>query len=309
MSKRTALMTADELDACREELTRSLRIGMCCDPIDRDQARAAISSLYASRGYQAPVCVFVDGPAALTVAGAMLEQLGGQLGDQLWDQLRGQLRGQLWGQHERYWVAHYAFARLLGVKYADIDDAAADAWMSVTETCGWFTPRENVCLVADRQEVQSLERGVLHRADGPAIKCRDGFEVFAWRGLRVPEWVITAPTVEAIRAEANTEIRRCAIENYGWDRYLNDLGVTPVASEADPGNPGHTLDLYDLPEDQQVYGDRVRVVVMRNASLDRDGGRRTFAETVPADIHSPVAAQAWAYDTDEITYRALERAT
>jgi hypothetical protein len=138
---------------------------------------------------------------------------------------------------------------------------------------------------------------------------RDGYKVWAWRGTRVPEWVITNPDLGPISRESNTEIRRCAIENYGWDRYLTAIGAEPVHTEPDPGNPGHTLALYDLPDAAQVYGSPVRLVVMHNASRDRDGGRRTFAETVPVDIQTAVGAQAWAFDTDETTYRSLARAT
>jgi hypothetical protein len=181
--------------------------------------------------------------------------------------------------------------------------------MSVCRSCGWFDARKGIVIVSDRPEKQSLVDGVLHSSDGPAIRMRDGYEVWAWRGTRVPDWVIRDATIERIQGEENTEIRRCAIERYGWDRYLDDVGATPVSTEPDPGNPGHTLKLYDLPDAAQVYPERVRLVVMDNASRDRDGQRRRFAETVPADIQTAVGAQAWAFDVPEQTYRATARAT
>jgi hypothetical protein len=58
-----------------------------------------------------------------------------------------------------------------------------------------------------------------------------------------------------------------------------------------------------------LYGERVRLVVMENASRDRDGSRRRFAETVPASCVSAVGAQAWAFGVKEDVYRSLARAT
>jgi hypothetical protein len=58
-----------------------------------------------------------------------------------------------------------------------------------------------------------------------------------------------------------------------------------------------------------LYDEPVRLLVMENASLDRDGTRRTFAETVPADIQTAAAAAAWQMDVTETTYRAIQRAT
>jgi hypothetical protein len=149
----------------------------------------------------------------------------------------------------------------------------------------------------------------LHNPDGPAWSWVTGEMVHAWHGTRVPAWVIDNPTGDQIAAEPNTEIRRCAIERYGWDRYLAHLGVTPVSIEDDPGNPGHQLALYDLPETAQLYDEPVRLLVMENASRDRDGSRRTFAETVPVSCPDAVSAAAWQFDVDPDLYRALQRAT
>ena len=144
----------------------------------------------------------------------------------------------------------------------------------------------------------------------PALAWPDGMSVHAWHGTRVPAWVVNDDaTVDRIQAEPNTEIRRCAIERFGWDRYLTSLGVQPVSVEDDPGNPGHILRLFDLPDSAQLYDEPVRLLVMENASLDRDGSRRTFAETVPGDIRSAVDAAAWQFDCDPGVYRRLVRAS
>src|SRR5690606_10609073 len=99
------------------------------------------------------------------------------------------------------------------------------------------------------------------------------------------------------------------IEKYGWAEYLSDLGVVPIDSAPDPGNPGQFLELFDLPPKTQFYREPVRLLVMRNASLDRGGVRRTYAETVPADMPDALTAAAWQFGRTPEEYARLERAT
>jgi hypothetical protein len=96
--------------------------------------------------------------------------------------------------------------------------------------------------------------------------------------------------------EENVEIRRCAIERLGWDRFIEDAALQQVGvTVPDPGNPGQELSLYDVPE--HMYGDaRVRVLLCTNGTEERDGTRRRFGLTVPAEFAHPIAAAAWAYD-------------
>jgi hypothetical protein len=134
--------------------------------------------------------------------------------------------------------------------------------------------------------------------------------VYSWHGTRVPADLIDPGwTVERILAEPNTEIRRCAVERIGWNKYLDALGVQPIDVCADPGNPGQMLRLFDLPAEAQMYAEPVRLLVMTNASRDRDGSTRTFAETIPASIGTAVEASAWQFGVDPGLYLSLVRAT
>jgi hypothetical protein len=103
--------------------------------------------------------------------------------------------------------------------------------------------------------------------------------------------------------ESNQEIRRCAIEMIGWDRLVDSMGLAPVATSPDPGNPGQTIDLYDLP--RQVYEEPVRLIVVANGTVESDGRRRRFGLTCPASISDPVAAAAWTVDMPVDVYRTL----
>ena len=147
----------------------------------------------------------------------------------------------------------------------------------------------------------------LHRDAGPAVVWADGSLVHALHGVRVGrdpaagDW-----TVEEIHATPNSEARRDMIEAMGWPEYARRAGLTTRASAPDPGNAPHRLVLLDLPREHYTG---VRLLLMVNGSPGRSGGRRRYAELVPARFDDPVEAAAWQYGVPVEVYRALERRT
>ncbi len=192
----------------------------------------------------------------------------------------------------------------------------------VAKHAGWWWAFRDFAVVTDRPaELHRDPPGRLHCETGPAIAYRDGWGFWAWHGRRVPQWVIENPAIEAITAEPNVEIRRCAIESLGWARFTAEAGLTPVgrhpgtrqrstgltaARVPDPGNPGQHLVLYDVPE--RLWGTRIRLLMCTNGSPERDGTRRRYGLTVPAGIDDPVEAAAWTYGLTRDQYaRTLRR--
>jgi hypothetical protein len=131
--------------------------------------------------------------------------------------------------------------------------------------------------------------------------------LYYWHGTRVPQDLIDGRWTSAdILREANAEIRRCGIERMGWDRFVVDARLTPVGAPApDPGNPGHHLVLYDVPE--QLFDEPVRVLLATNGTVERDGTRRRFGLTVPANIRTPLDAAAWTYGLSSDDYARCQR--
>jgi len=216
--------------------------------------------------------------------------------------------GNLWCSWEAWatWFRDVGHLDLPGDLW---DRLKASEDMTLAGPSWWY---EGLCVVSDRPTVLHLESAGgqtrLHCETGPAVAWADGWGVYAWHGTVVPAWAIDGTaTVERILAEPNAEVRRAAAEAYGWPRFIVDAGLTQVgASVPDPGNPGNELTLYDLPS--QVFDEPVRLLLCTNATPERDGSRHRFGLTVPADITDPVAAAAWTFDLDPVTYAALEAA-
>jgi hypothetical protein len=217
----------------------------------------------------------------------------------------------LGGRWEAAWSAYASF-------FESVRQDQDKGWrrriqaFSAAQSAGWWWPHLDYVLVCDPPVVVQAERlagqpARLHCADGPAVAWRDGWRLHFWHGTRVPAWVIERPTVEAVHAEPNVEVRRCGIEALGWDTYIDEAGLRLVDQRADPGNPGCDLELYDLPD--RVWGMPTRVLLAVNGSVERDGTRRRYGLPVPGGLETAVHAAAWTYGLTGDQYARLARRT
>lgn len=308
---------------------------LCTDPADRPAAEAAITRLYSQLDKPPPTFVWVDSPPAavellpppkslatlrdgpLPVENALanLYSDARRNGPSMWDPLRrtvresvaGLIRAQTgdqlglhWrGQHDADWVAYLP---------------EESPWVTIARSCGWWWPRDRLCVITERPSMQRTELipeenggRRLHAAAGPAVEYPDGWTVHAWHGIRVPSWVIDAPTVDRIAAEGNVEVRRCAIERIGWGAFIDQAGLRLVAQSADPGSTDSELRLYDLPYER--WGSPTRLLLAVNGSVERDGTRRRYGLRVPPWFDDPLDAAGWTYGLTGAQYALLQRRT
>ncbi len=334
-------LTAEHLRIVDEVRAEAMAVALATGPLDHDEVEASILRVYDLLGRGRPSIHWVSSPTDQLLSQLQAQpwdqlrtqlrdqlrtqlraqlraqlwtQLADQLGAQLWVQLRAQLRDQLWDQlrdqvgpwADAYWLTlREAACRVTGLDGPLVTLLRAVRAATVTT----WAPYTDAVIICERPTVLHVDQqGRLHADDGPALHYPDGWAIWSWHGTTVPENVITpgwAP--RRILTEPNLEIRRAAIERLGWPEFVDQAGLTLVATTPDPGNPGCDLHLYDVPE--QVYGAHVRVLVCRNATLERDGTRRAYGLTVPADISDPVHAAAWTFNIPSSTYRELARAT
>ena len=136
--------------------------------------------------------------------------------------------GNLWSA----WVSFYKFfeeSKL--VKYNEFDSMRLNLFSDIVDSCGWWYPFENICIVCDRPEIINIEDGQLHRENMPAVKFRDGWSIYAINGHLVPEKVIMTPeliTLEEIEKEVNSETKRIMIDRYGIGKYLAEIGAKVI---------------------------------------------------------------------------------
>ena len=336
MTRRLTQLTAEHRAAIPDHVARWIAVGHATGEADWDAFTAGAQACYGYAGLPwhgnvvrvpnplvlalaAPIAALVladrpvDSAVGSAVGSAVYSAVGSAVGSAVRRLFYRRLRGQ-WGVA---WAAMSSYVRDVCGLELDGDLWDRDrAYAQAQSSAGWWWPHHQFVMVCDRPRELHLEPGTragaarLHDETGPAIRWSDGWALHFWHGVRVPADLIEGDgwDPDRILRERNTEIRRCAIERRGWHRFVVDASLAQVgAAEPDPGNPGRELRLYDVPA--AIYDEPVRVLICENGSADRDGSRRTFGLTVPADVPDPITAAAWTYGIGRAEYAGLARRT
>ena len=299
-----------------------LQYGLSTQPANRREAEAGIYAAYRAGGLEPPRFILWfgspwTGAVAQAITPAIIsrdrDQVYAQVNDQVDAQVDAQVDDRLSGWYQvriagSHWAGYYSWLDAMAqIGVTGLEPIGGQA--RVAQNVGWWWCYRHFAIVTDRPAV--LKRDPLNRlhcTDGPAVRYRDGWAVWAWHGRRVPRWVIEAPTVKRISAEDNVEVRRCAIESLGWEKFTGQLLAEQRPAVApDPGNPGQDLFLYEVPE--RLWGSRVKLLLCTNGSAERDGTRRRYGLTVPAGINDPVEAAAWTAGLTKDEYARMVRRT
>ena len=324
MTRRITTLTAEQRARFDEWADRWIDVGLSTDPADRPRFTDGARRCYAAADIPWPDnTVWIPNPLvgalAAPAAAVAIELIRRRRPGAVDGAVRGAwyryIGGQFWVGSWWWGPAWTSFFRdVCGLELdGDLWDRARAYEDTVESACWWFPYRDFV-MVSERPHTIRLEqvgpRGLgshrLHCDSGPAIGW-DGYELYFWHGVQVPAWVVHSPTPHKIIGEENVEVRRCGIEAYGWDRFVADAQLKLVDTADDPGNPGQTISLFDVPA--QLWGDEVRVLLVTNGSTERDGTRRRYGLTTPADVPDAVSAAAWTYDLPRAVYAGMSRRT
>ena len=203
------------------------------------------------------------------------------------DSVRDSIWESFYGQHNSGFLSFYNyFYEVVGLE----DQTRKLAGLNIiANSAGWLLPCENICFVSERHNVCKVDdRGLIHCEDGPAIQYPDGFSVYGWHGVRVPEEWIVKKSLDAKSAITwdNLEQRRAACEIVGWAKILRELNAKTIQKSENPF-VGELVEV-DLPDiGREKY---LRVMC---------GTDREFALPVPPNIQRASEAQAWLNVPDE----------
>ncbi|WP_335932854.1 DUF6745 domain-containing protein [Streptomyces sp. PTD5-9] len=192
------------------------------------------------------------------------------------------------GQHDAAWLAAF-----------DGRGDRLNGLAEVARNAGWWWPYERAVVISERPEaLHRDEAGRLDRGDGPALAYRDGFSLYAWRGMPVPaEFLaeLNSLTPQRIREEENAELRRVMLEFYGYDRYLSESGAEPVHRD-------ETGILWRI----ALEGDEdVVMVEVVNSTPEPDGTHRTYWLRVPPGTRTAKDGVAWTFGLSADVYEPM----
>jgi hypothetical protein len=184
------------------------------------------------------------------------------------------------------------------------DQRAAD-YALAQQSAGWWWPHRQFVLVCDRpleiHREQIGPRGLgshrLHRADGPSIRFRDGWALYHWHGVQVPEtWIMRPGEIQPaeVLTERNAERRTAGCQILGWARILRELPHRLI--EGDPTTERGALISVDLPDAPDTRFLRARC-----------GTGRDIALCVPRECRTAHEAGAWSYGLTPDQYHPQRR--
>ncbi|NMP23792.1 DUF6745 domain-containing protein, partial [Sulfobacillus harzensis] len=242
----------------------------------------------------------------VSLGASLRTSLGASLGASLGDSLLGQglVSPSFWGSIDLWWIAFYQFGRYLGVTYAPDAAEKLDIMDAIGQSCGWWYPFEGACIACERPEIIQMEEhpqwsGIyrLHATDGPAVRFRDGWSIYAWHGVRVPAQLIDTPSLitrDDILSEMNAEVRRAMMERLGHDRFASLLDLEPIHEEA---WNGQTYTLLRSRERDTVAGDYLQFVRVTCPSTGR-----VYHLCVPPSVRTAREAVAWSFAMEADEY-------
>ena len=220
-----------------------LRIGLCCDPIDRSKASEAIDSVYKCAGLEPPKNkIFVASPFDAFVVDYLLHK--GSV-DADGNVIRKDVKQEELASHSVAWCFGFQDAPILGFydffrNETDIDFSSCkiDGLMDAARHCGWFIPYEDVVIVSDRPEFIRLDgQNRLHCDGDAAVAYRDGNKLYFLHGVPVDaKWAVT-PSGQISSAEVlaieNLDVRREVMVKVGVERLLGTLNHSVLDVQGD----------------------------------------------------------------------------
>jgi hypothetical protein len=241
-----------------------IAIGLQTGLADRERAEAGVKLIYEAADLPHPdEIVWVDSPYA-----------GHKKAKEFTDDPK-----PLHGQHSAAWLSFYEyFYEVVGLECVK----PLVGFFEVAKSAGWWWCFDKLAIMSERASESHMdEQGRLHREAGPAIVYPDGWGVYSWHGVRVPEKVIMDPsslTVDEIQAEQNIEVRRIMIERYGVGDFLHQTKAEIVDMDASP-----------------IAGGAPRVLMRDSQGLQflcgTDGStKRVYFMSVPDDVATCKAA-------------------
>ena len=190
------------------------------------------------------------------------------------------------GQFDALELAFYTVLREIG---QNPDVPPFQGLNQLAASAAWCWAYSKICLLSERPCLMRFdENNNLHCPGGPALAYRDGTSLYALNGIRVPADI--ALNLETLSAQdiseiQNQEVQRVVLEQFGYQRYLDELGARIVNIDA-------YGTLYRV-----VSGNRPQCIVrVKNSTPEPDGSFRAYFLRVPPDSRTARKSVAWTFD-------------
>ncbi|WNZ24523.1 hypothetical protein HJG54_17795 [Leptolyngbya sp. NK1-12] len=234
--------------------------------------------------------VHPEGPMGAQLRFALIRRLGDQMADAI--------TTSAWFGYTSW------FDFCISVLNYPCDLEAWEAIQSIVRYCGFIFPFETACLVIDRPTSFSLDELERFHADSkPAVTYADGFSLYFYHGIGLPEEYGQLPTLEWkaqwLFQEHDPRVRRALLQGIGYEKISEDLEVTEI----------DVFNEYSLLKLENDYAIPVPLPILL---LKRTNSHSGKVEIIEAPLHSETVCEAlawvskyWFIETAEDYYSLL----
>lgn len=279
-----------------EYTQRWIKVGLSTEETDRAVSEAAIDKAYKLAGLTPPQKKFwARSPYEGAIMAARLMKYDDieESREVSKEEIIEQLYKCAYGSHDTSWLGFYNyFDEVCNIKTPQLE--------GLTETslhCGWWWPFDKAVIITPKPlEIHLDDDGQLHCENGMAIHYSDGWGVWAWHGVRVPQRLIEDPqsyTAKEILRESNVELRRCMIEK---------IGVQILEDESHIISSDNRGELYEIIIDND---EPIRYVKVINSTPEPDGHYKLYYLRVPPSTQTPHEGIAWGFGLDTAAYHPV----
>lgn len=255
----------------------ALKVGLSTSPINLEDVKAALRTIYTENNKTFPenAVHYARSPKEATT----ITKANGV------NNKADFFKNVIYGNNDAFWLYFYKyFNDVLSIPLPQINPL-----IKLAEVSGWCYVDENLVVCIDRPHtIKFDEQKRLHCENGPAIEYPDGYAIYSWHGVNIPNEWISVPgylTAKMALTETNMEKRRAACEILGWEKVLSDLNFVVIDEDEDP-QIGQLVEV-NIPEIGKEKFLRVLC-----------GTGRRFALPVPPEMKTALEANAWTYDID-----------
>jgi len=160
------------------------------------------------------------------------DELDGRLNHQSQNELNNCIQPELWGVFHASWIDFF-----ISVLNCTPNRKNLQIFQSLIKLCGWIFPYKNTCLVSERPIKLSFDsQNHFHALGSPAIEFADGFCVYAYHGVRLPQkYGALHPNkwqTQWLIEEKNTELLNVLIHGIFYETVTRELELLKTDSWA-----------------------------------------------------------------------------
>jgi hypothetical protein len=221
-----ASLTKEQEARFPEFVDKWQKIGLSTDPINFEEAKKSAVKLYEETGLKAPdTILYARSPKE---AISIIKNIDSSMSES------SIFFDMSFGNQEASWLSFYDYMQeVVGVTGFT---NGFNLLVEFAKNCCWWSAYETLAVLQDRpSELHRDPENRLHNTSGPAVKYRDGYFLYFFHGISVPEDIIldrSSITVDRIEKETNAEVRRIMIDLFGVAEYLKGTNAEKIHSDS-----------------------------------------------------------------------------